>query len=385
MARPIKLSATRVSSYMRCKRKYWFQYVEHMPKLSNPAFKLGTTCHETLEYAGHIWVEKGRFDEEDYKKIFDVYNKVSVSEGIESMQVHVEGKALIKNRLDNFALGRKIISLEETFGFADSRWPDLETDMGVPLIGAMDKVIEIDDDTLMIVDYKTSKTAPTPEQLQDDLQLSLYDLVAHQLWPQYERIILCLDMLRSAPVYGYRTEEQRNEISNYLVTVYDEMCKMEEKQAVASLNVFCPWCDFKDYCKEYEKACTTTGYDFLPTAKLTNDQLIEEYDQITSTARILDTRKREIAMIIMEKINNAGTNLYGENKQVYIRQNARVNYDPKVVQENTSPEEFVEMVNLKKKDVDSYCSKNPKAREKIMDGAVTNFTTPFIATKAIKK
>jgi hypothetical protein len=356
-----------------------------MPKLSNPAFKLGTTCHEALEFAGHIWAEKGKFDESDYKKIYDVYDKVSVREGIESMQVHVEGKALVKNRVEDFALGREIISLEETFGFADSRWPDLETDMGVPLIGAMDKVVKLDDETLMIVDYKTSKTAPTPDQLQDDLQLSLYDLVAHKLWPKYERIILCLDMLRSSPVFSYRTDEQRNETNNYLVTVYDEMCNIKEKDAVASLNIFCPWCDFRDYCDKYQKACSNKKFEFLPTAKLTNDQLIEEYDQISSTARILDTRKREIAMVIMEKIKEAGTNLYGENKQVYIRQNARVNYDPKVVQENTSAEEFVEMVNLKKKDVDNYCSKNPRAREKIEEGAVTNFTMPFLATKAIKK
>jgi CRISPR/Cas system-associated exonuclease Cas4 (RecB family) len=49
MAKKIKLSATRVSSFLSCKQKYWFSYHERLPKVANPSFKLGTAVHETLE------------------------------------------------------------------------------------------------------------------------------------------------------------------------------------------------------------------------------------------------------------------------------------------------------------------------------------------------
>jgi len=235
MAKNIKLSATRISTFLRCKRKYWFQYYEKMPKLSNPAFKLGIACHETLEFAGQIWIDEGKFSDEALVKISEFYDKISVKEGIEELEVHAWGKDMVNSRLSSFAMGNKILSLEAKFGFWDDPTnQDLETQYGVPLIGAMDKIVELDNDSIVIVDYKTSKTAPTAEQLKEDLQLSLYDLVASILYPQYDRIILCLDMLKAEPVYSYRTPEQRAAFDKYLLVVYNSMKKLKDKDAYAS-------------------------------------------------------------------------------------------------------------------------------------------------------
>lgn len=385
MSKDFKLSATRVSTFLKCKKKYWFQYQEKIPKLSNPAFKLGLACHESLELAGRIWIEKEKFEPSDLEKIFLLYDEISVREGIEELEVHQIGRDLVESRLSSFSLGNKIISLEETFGFRTGNYQDLKTVNGVPLMGAMDKVVELDNNSLLIVDYKTSKTAPTPEQLKEDIQLSIYDLVASIIWPQYDRIILCLDMLKMEPIYTYRTPEQRKQFDNYLLTVYNTMLKLKKKDALASLHVFCPWCDYKDYCDKYQEAATKEDYEFLPITKLTDEQLINEYSTISSTSKILDTRKRELGMIIMEKIKMAGENLKGEQTQAYIRQTARTNYDTLAVHSIVEPEEFVNMVNLNKKAVDSYCARNPKAKKLIEQSATTNYTTPFLATKNITK
>jgi hypothetical protein len=353
--------------------------------MSNPSFKLGIACHESLEMAGKIWMEKGKLEKQDVKKILKFYDEVSVKEGIEEMEVHSIGRDLVKSRLDSFDLGTKIVSLEEQFGFPNSQHPDLKTPSGVPLIGAMDKVIELDEDTLLVVDYKTSKTAPTPDQLKSDLQLSLYDLVAQILYPQYKRVILCLDMLKSEPVYSYRTPEQRKEFSEYLDTVYEAMCSLKEDDVKPTLNVFCPWCDYKDYCEKYTDACTKSDYEFMPIANMSDDEIVAEWDMVKSTAKILDVRKRELDMIMMEKIKNSGSDLKGEEVQVFVRQNARTNYDAKTVKELVPYEDYVEMSSLNKKAVDSYCARNPKVKKNIMKAATTNFTSPFLATKKIKK
>jgi len=385
MAKEVKISATRISSFLRCKQKYWFQYKQYLPKLSNPAFKLGIACHESLELAGRIWKDNGEITKEDHKAILDLYNEISVREGVDEMEVHALGRELVTTRISNFDMGKKIISLEEKFGFPNSQHPELKTAYGVPLIGAMDKVIEFDEDTLIVVDYKTSKTAPTPEQLGADLQLSLYDVVAGMLYPQYKRIILCLDMLKSEPVYTYRTPEQRKDFDAYLAVVHKAMVDFEDKDALPSLNVFCPWCDFKDYCDTYKKACSNKDYDFMPVANYTNEQLISEWEQISNTSKILETRKRELSMVIMEKIKNAGTDLSGGDKQAYIRQSARTNYDTKAIQALVPPADFGNMVTIKKSDVDSYCEKHPKIKKEVLKNAVTNFSSPFLATRKIKK
>lgn len=389
-AKVIRLSATRISTFLRCKKRYWYQYMERMPKLSNPSFKLGLACHESLELAGNIWLKGGpdkeAFTAAEIEEIMAEYLRVSIREGIEEMDVHAEGKQLVLSRLNSFKLGKALMSLELPFGFPKSKYPDLTTDQGIPLIGAIDKVIELDSDTLLIVDYKTSKTAPTPDQLKEDLQLSLYDLVGSILWPKYSRIVLCLDMLKSEPVFTYRTPKQRAEFNDYLTEVYKQMLELqEERQAAASLNIFCPWCDFKDYCPAYKEACEKSNYEFLPMSRLSDAQLVTEYEQITSTMKILDNRKRELNMLIMEKIQRNGTDLKGETTQIVIRQNARTNYDPRTVVDSVPIEDLPGMVSLNKKAVEDYCSQNPALAKTIQDSATTNYTTPFLATKKLKK
>ena len=71
----VKLSATRISTFLQCKLKYWFNYVDHLPKKSNPVFRLGLAVHEALEYAGEIWMEKDdrdRFTKKEISKIMDM-------------------------------------------------------------------------------------------------------------------------------------------------------------------------------------------------------------------------------------------------------------------------------------------------------------------------
>lgn len=377
----IKLSATRISTFLRCKLKYWLNYYEYLPKATNPAFLLGRAVHESLELAGQIWMEKGIFSDDDKKKILDLYEKVSIREGIDDMLIHEEGKRLVKNRIDNFDLGKGIISLEYEFGDKDN---DIITEDGVHLIGAMDKVIEVDEDTLLVVDYKTSKTIPTPDQLRSDPQLSIYDVAANIKWPNYKRIILCLDLLKTDIIYTYRTPEERQAFKHYLKILHDEMMIFKKKDAKANLNMFCPWCDFKDYCDTYKKACEKSEYKFLSAVNYNQEQLIAEWSNVRNTKKILEERERELSMIIIEKIKMSGTNLSSGDEELYIRQNARTNYDLETVSKLVNYDEFKGLVNLNKKAVSNYLDANPAVKEEIEASAQSNYTTPFLAIKKIK-
>ena len=378
----IKLSATRISSFLECKYKYWCNYIEHLPKVPSPAFRLGTAVHEALELAGNIWLKKEKFTKTDKKKILDKYEAVAIREGIEDKLIHAEGKRLINKRIDSFDLG-KILGLEIEFGFRGKE--DVTTKDGVPLIGAIDKAIEIDDETILIVDYKTSRTAPTADQMKVDNQLSIYDLVASYRWPEYKRIILSLDLLKSEMLYSYRTPEERIEFEHYLKELYDQMLAFTKKEAKAQLNMFCPWCDYKEYCPTYEKACKRSDYKFLQATKLPEDKLVQEWQDVKSIKKILEERDRELSMIIMEKIKREDTNPTWGDKEVYIRQNARTAYDLDIISKIVPQNRLVKMVNLNKKAVEEYANENPAARDLIFNAAKVNFTTPFLATKKIRK
>lgn len=385
MGKQIKLSATRINTFLSCKQKYWFSYIEHLPKVANPAFKLGTACHEALEFAGIIWKEKGKFSKIDTKKIMEKYDAISIREGITEMTIHKEGKDLVRKRLNNFIAGKKVIDLEFKFGFGRET-KDVTTDDGIPLIGAIDKIEEIDQDTLLIVDYKTSKTAPTTDQIKGDLQLSIYDLVAHKVWPQYKRIILSLDFLKSDILYTYRTEEERKEFSDYLTQIYNQMINLKEENVKANLNIFCPWCDFKEYCSTYQKACKKSKYEFLPIMKYTDDQLVSEWSTVKSTKKILEIRERELGQVIMEKIKRDSKNLAYDAGEVYIRQSSRTSYDVDTILKVIPVKELDKVVSINKNRIEKYMDNNPAVKATISETAITNYSSPFLALKKnIKK
>ncbi|GAG09754.1 unnamed protein product, partial [marine sediment metagenome] len=266
-----------------------------------------------MQYAGQIWMKKNKLTKTDIKKTLKLYEEVAVREGIDNPVVYQEGLSLVTNRLNAFELGHKILSIEEDF-------KDIVTEDGITLIGAMDKVIEVDEDTLLIVDYKTSKTAPTVDELRGDAQLSIYDLVASIKFPQYKRIIVSLDMLRKEILYSYRTKEERKEFSEHLTLIHKQMMSFEKKDASPQLQILCPWCDYKDYCDTYKEACEKSDYNFLPISNYDHDALVKEWRRVKDTKKILEQRERELAMVIIEKIKTSNANLISEVGEVYIRQ-----------------------------------------------------------------
>lgn len=386
MSTDVKLSTTRINVFLQCKLKYKFNYIDHLPKVANPSFKLGTAVHETLEYAGHIWKEKGHFSEKDVENILKKYNESSIKEGIDDLSIHRTGLELIKAKLPKFVDDLKIIGLEKKFGLGDE--DPVYTKDGVPLIGAIDKLIELDPVTLCVADYKTQNTAPTPEYIRTDIQLSLYDLVSRKLYPQYENVILCLDLLKFEPVFTYRTKEERDDFEDYLKVMYDSMVAFDpDKDSKATLNIFCSWCDYKDYCGAYKEACSKSDYTFLELNNLSDQALIDEWKNIKNIKNLIEGRKQDIDLTLLNRIRESGVNIANADlsEEIYIRQNARVDYDVKTVFDTVPIEDFVGLVSINKKAVKTYIDSNKVLGKDLAKGSIINYTSPFLDNRKLKK
>jgi len=347
---------------------------------------LGLAVHGALELAGKIWMSEKKFSAKHKDEIVDLYHRLAVREGIQDMSIYKEGERLLKTRLNSFSLGKDILGLEVKFGFAGG--PDVLTPKGVPLLGSIDKVIAYDDDTLLVIDYKTSKTIPTLDKLKYDIQLSIYDLVASVTWPEFKRVILGLDMLRSSDIlYTYRTPEERVDFDEYLLVLYNEMLSFTKKDARPQLNIFCPWCDYREYCDEYKKACKKSDYKFLSTMSLSDEDLIKEWKEVKSVKKILEMREQELEMVLTEKIRKFDMNPQCGDEEIYIRQNSRTIYDKEKVAKFLDYKEFLSVVNsIDKKSIEAFMDKNPLLREQLIkeQAFTVSHTSPFLALRKIK-
>lgn len=371
----ILMSATRMSTYLSCKWKYYCGYVLRLPKKSNASFKLGIAVHEALAKAGKIWQKNAQFTAADVRSIKDEYREVAAREGLQNMSVYDEGLEMVLNKLDGFDVG-KIITIEDSFRVIT---PD-----GITVIGAMDRIVELDEDTILIMDYKTSKYRLTQDELKSDIQLSMYDLVGSIKFPNHKRLILSLDYLRDEPVYTYRTPKERQTFAKYLVSIYNEMMKMKEKDAKPSLNEMCNWCDYKDNCSTYKEVIDQTIFK-KNLNEYGDDELVEEYLNVKNKSRILYEYEKQLKDHIFQKIDSEATNLVGADKEIYIRQNGNVSYNPATVFSCVPQEDFFKMVSVGKRSVDEYLREHPELRIRIVETSQKNYTSPFLAYRTIRK
>lgn len=370
----IKMSATRMSTFLQCKWKYYTNYVLHKPKLPNISFKLGIAVHSALKVAGDIWKKKEKFTTYDFGKVKKTYIEVAAQEGIQDIGVYSDGLNMVLEKMRGFEVG-KIITVEDKFSVI--------TNEGVPIIGAMDKVVELNKDTVLVVDYKTSKFFYTQAEMKGDIQMSIYDLVTNIKFPQYKRIILTLDYLRNTPVYTYRTNKERKSFSQYLVAIYNEMLNLEEKDVKPSLNDMCNWCDFRNECPAYIEASKNDKVLKKKLEDQQEDELVAEYLNIRGRKRALDNYEKRLKFYIMEKIKNDEKDLVGENNLIYIRQNPSTLYDPKAVYNAVPLNDFLKMVTVSKRSFDEYVEDNPIDKSKIVETATKNYTNPFLAVRTI--
>lgn len=370
----IKLSATRISTYLTCKWKYWCNYVLHLPRKSNVSFKLGLAVHESLAEAGKIWELKEKFTAKDISKVKEVYNRIAAQEGIEDTTIYHDGLQMVTRRLNNFAVG-KILSVEDKF--------EVTTDQGVILIGAMDKVELIGEDTVLVSDYKTSKYFETAHELKSDIQLSVYDVVANIKYPEYNRIVLSLDYLRGDPVYTYRTDQEREQFLNYMLAIYRDMRALRKDDALPNLNEMCNWCDFTDNCTAYQEALSSKSFIKKKPEEYDDEELVKNYMDVKNRKKIIDNQERQLKQYILNKIRSDGKDVVGADKCLYIRQNANTVYDAKTVYENIPLQDFLRMVNINKKDVDAYLDSHPALRDRLSANASKYYTSPFLAYKKI--
>lgn len=252
----LKLSASRTDVYKKCKRKYYYTYVEKLPKKHWDHFDLGTLVHGVLEK----FHENFRNDSQRPEKIKTLMSKC-FKEQVTSMQtqhkikseiIH-EAKQLLLgylNRISEKGLGSTIEGIEDHFNIelgevqVQNRKGDFEPVM-VGIQGYIDRMDKDPDGIWHIKDYKTSKSA----KYMKPFQLETYGIPLLEKYPETERFRGSYIMLRldGAPISYDFNREDVERVKKELV----EQAKLilEEEKWSASPSPLCDWCDFKTTCQ----------------------------------------------------------------------------------------------------------------------------------------
>lgn len=251
------LSVSSVNEYVECGLAYRFNKIDKIKSEStSDALIFGSCVHKALE-AFHIARKNGETNSlecliddftthwvESIEKAPDVRFKKG-----ESAQTQLlRGKAILETYYrecpkDDF----RVLATEEAFSFEIEGLP-------IPIIGVMD-LIEEDEGTVIIVDFKTSCRAYSRDDIDKSLQLTVYEMAARRNGFADRDILLRFDCMiktrtpKFAQYYTVRTEEDEQRAIKKIHRVWDGIQKRVFIPNDTSWK--CGYCSFKQHCAKW--------------------------------------------------------------------------------------------------------------------------------------
>lgn len=371
-----RLSASSIQTYLQCLLKYYYTYFsKEEPIEDRTAMNFGTAVHYGLEHIGKEIMAGRPLTASLCDEAISHFLTKCAALKIENSSLINEGTELIKDRLNKHNTNYKIIAVEH-------RFKDITTDGGTPLGGYADLILEVNPDTALVVDYKTSKMAKTQQEVDTDIQLSLYDYMFHKQFPQYSDVWLALDFVKQKTVLSRRTEDFRDYFGEYLDRLYAEMGNLKKVDLQPKVNKFCNWCGYKHLCPAYANI-VKKKFEITPLEALNEDNFVEEWHRLSESIKILEGRKKELKEWATSKIIDSGVNSFGD--AVYTQQKESVKYDIDKITPYVNKEELAQFVTIKKSNFEKFITERPELRE-VLDYAISySYSAPYLVVKQPKE
>jgi len=245
-------SHSRLSSFEKCPKQFYFRYVLRVPAESESveAF-LGKRVHEVLERL-YLVVREGRVPSLDqvvrrfqanWEEAYDAERIRIVRSELDSTFYREIGVRSLRNfyrRCYPFD-GEETLGIEERVSFA------LDTAGTYRVQGVIDRLVRARDGAIEIHDYKTGQRVPPQRALDEDRQLALYQLgLAARLEGTPEvRLVwhyLAVDQVR----VSRRSAEQLEALRERTIGLIDSI--QGEQRFEPRPGPLCSWCEYRERC-----------------------------------------------------------------------------------------------------------------------------------------
>lgn len=250
------VSPTSMKSFNLCPAGYLFNKL--VTEKTGTATSVGRTYHTIMERFYNEELEKRTKD-----KIYEIMDKTISEDGqnekSEDVKQYVEGYLAAKDYLDNREMDhQKLVCFNEVF--IKPTINPLGVDLNIPVYTLIDR-IDIREDGIYIVDYKTGFGDPNPYLLGENgylPQMIFYKwAVEAEYGQEVKKAFLCLPGASDAYKYVEMNVNSLVEQSKVVEQVFDHINKAREiresKQFPEKYMRYCGSCQLKQNCEVYIK------------------------------------------------------------------------------------------------------------------------------------
>ena len=287
------LSYSRLSRFETCPLSYRLHYIEKQQAEPGLPLRFGKTIHAVLERLIKEVVDDERTDTLPEERAIELYREAWGAEQLTGMDVFAEGLAILRRFIAEQGVvdHRDVLAVEKEFRLPVGPFE---------VLGFIDRVDWIDDETVEVIDYKTNRQLFTRDEVDTSLQMSLYEVAVRRLWPWAKKVKLTFWMLR----HGVRQVTTRTEEQLADALAYVETLGRQTETATAypaRLNTNCSYCDHRKQCPAYADALKGKR-EFIVEDLADLEGVAREREDVARLAKALYARKEELEDILKAQL-----------------------------------------------------------------------------------
>lgn len=341
-------SYSRLETFLTCPRKYAYQYIEKPPvqkKLTIEAH-LGTVCHETIQRIYKDLTLSKRLGLEETLAFYgDQWDKTKTDDLciVQERYGETEYKETGRRYIETFY--RRYAPFEDgrTIGIEQKVLFNLGRDKY--LVGYMDRLVDHGDGRYEIVDYKTSRTLPSMQDLENNWQLPLYHMGLLDMLPDMKEcacswIFLAFDKKVTLKKSAEDLKRLRAEVS----AVIERVEAAKEFNPMPS--ALCSWCDYESLCPARRQFVASR---LLPAQEMSREdgvRLAETYAALKKRAEDSLIEAEWAGRQIMDYVKAHGLSvLWGTQHKIKIWRGRGVRLPKK----DEEPERFLAVIDIIKR------------------------------------
>lgn len=242
----LRLSVSKTKTFLDCKKKFEFTYIQKLPRKDWEFHTFGKFCHKVLEDFHNAYI---KFDSKEpynvemgkaFKAAMVEYKDNMTPEMKKDCWVIIDKYLRIVTKEKDSNLSANVLACEENFNFSVTE--------NLVLNGMIDRIQLDDDNVLHVCDYKTVKNK---KYLKNDyFQLLTYAYVLLQKDPTITKVRASYILLRHD--FEYITTEF---LVPEILTIKDKYVEYanqirNEKVYPANPTALCNFCDHLNLCPE---------------------------------------------------------------------------------------------------------------------------------------
>ncbi|MFN0117686.1 MAG: RecB family exonuclease [Elusimicrobiota bacterium] len=278
------LSHSSMSMYKTCPQRWKFRYIDKTPEKPKSFFSFGKSVHGGLEFL----FEKTSALIPPIEAVLEYYKNTWIREGYETASQErwffQEGERILRGfyikHKDDL---KKVLQVELNFTV------DIE---GVPVTGFIDRIDELPNKKLSILDYKTGK-AFDKSRVRIDPQLTLYQMAVTQVLGREVESVGLYHLNSLTPlIVPAHSKAQEAQIKTTVVEVAKGITEAKFDPKPDSLG-HCQWCD-------YVQICPAFSGKKKPVGAVSDAGIKESVDRLGKLLDRLDELDKEKMMLTNE-------------------------------------------------------------------------------------